>query len=207
VIIKLISALGMGGFMLVSLFMAARIRYRKSKPAEKQEPADTSVPLAEGLHHPDWKIRLQALHTLEASPDALSSLPDVILMLNDADTDVREAAARVVALFGSAAVEGLAEILSSGNLDARTLVAKLLADIGDTSAVPALITALHDHSVWVRLPAVEALGKIGDNSAVEALASALANDHQAEVRTAAREALQNIGTPEALAALKNSASS
>lgn len=200
-LIKLVSALGMGSFMLVSLFMAARIRYRKPKPAEKRELPTTVIPPAEALHHSDWKIRLHAIESLDIETDE-ALLPDVTLMLNDTDPDVREAAARVVTQFGSSAVDGLCHVLSHGNLDARALAAKLLADAGDRRAVPALIDALRDYSIHVRLPAVEALGSIRDHRAIETLALTLANDHEADVRTAAARALQHIGTPEALAALK-----
>jgi HEAT repeat protein len=202
-LIKVVTGLGMSGFMLASVFMAARLRYRgKTKPAEKPEALSTALAPAEALRHIDWKIRLAAINALEQQPDE-SLLPDVIQVLNDADPDVREAAARVVAEADAAAVDGLTSVLATGNLDARTLAANLLKHSGDERAVPALISALHDHSVHVRLPAVEALGKIGGSGVVEALALARTNDHEVDVKAAAAKALRRIGTPEALAALKS----
>ncbi|HYC52790.1 MAG TPA: M56 family metallopeptidase [Gemmatimonadaceae bacterium] len=75
-----------------------------------------------------------------------------------------------------------------------------------TSAVPALIDALGDASVEVRLAAVTSLGTLEDPRAIAALGKALKEDADPRVREAAAEALGEIGdvraVPHLLDALK-----
>ena len=77
-----------------------------------------------------------------------------------------------------------------------------LGNIGDVSAVPALIQALLDSNDTLRSNAAGALGKIGDASAVPALIQAL-KDRIASVRVSAVVALERIGDDSATPALND----
>jgi HEAT repeat protein/beta-lactamase regulating signal transducer with metallopeptidase domain len=67
-----------------------------------------------------------------------------------------------------------------------------------TSAVPALMEALSDASVEVRLAAVQSLGTLQDPRAIAALGKALKEDNDARVREAAAEALGEISDARAV---------
>ena len=77
-----------------------------------------------------------------------------------------------------------------------------LGDIGDTSAVPALIECLDD--VWWRLPlsSINALGEIRDPRAIPALTRLLKGD-DADLAGRAASALEEIGTRDARSAVKS----
>ena len=86
------------------------------------------------------------------------------------------------------------EIPQEQILDIRGLVAKILGEIGDSSAVPGLIEALKDHNRLVRYHAAVALGKFGDPSAVDALTAlykATAGGDR-RISRAAKESLEKI---------------
>jgi HEAT repeat protein len=78
--------------------------------------------------------------------------------------------------------------LKDKNPYVRATAAKVLGEIGDKTAVPALIKALKDENPDVRTAAAEALGKIGDKRAVPHLIKAL-KDKYFYVRTAAAKAI------------------
>jgi HEAT repeat protein len=82
----------------------------------------------------------------------------------------------------------------------RQAAARVLGQIGDRQAIPALIQALQDEDRDVRQAAAEALGQIGDPQAIPALIQAL-QDEDRDVRQAAAEALGQIGDPQAIPAL------
>jgi HEAT repeat protein len=82
----------------------------------------------------------------------------------------------------------------------RQLAAVVLGDLGDASAVPALLSAVGDRDEAVRKCAVDALGRIGDASAIPALIGAL-QDMDRGVRCNAANALGRIGDPSAVSAL------
>jgi len=74
----------------------------------------------------------------------------------------------------------------------RWRAAIALGKTGDSSAVPALITALADENDHVREEAAEALGIIGDERAIDPLIRTL-HDPQRGVRLRAAKALEIIG--------------
>ena len=67
-----------------------------------------------------------------------------------------------------------------------------LGNIGDQQAVPALISALHDHEALVRGHAAWALGRIGGEEAKQALQLALSAEEDQEVQKEIRSALADI---------------
>ena len=95
--------------------------------------------------------------------------------------------------------------LKDKNPYVRATAAKVLGEIGDKTAVPALIKALKDENADVCTAAAKALEKIG-KTAVPALIKAL-KDENPDVRTAAAEALGKIGdkraVPHLIKALKD----
>ena len=74
----------------------------------------------------------------------------------------------------------------------RAAAARALGEIGDVSAVPALIETLRDDHMGIRSSAAGALGKIGDVCAVPALIKRLKDEMDA-VRCHAAHALSKIG--------------
>ncbi len=73
----------------------------------------------------------------------------------------------------------------------RRETARVLGNIGDTKAVPALIHKLTDEEFYVRRYSAEALGKIGDDTALPVLLEMLKEENR-EVTEAVKEALVNI---------------
>lgn len=82
--------------------------------------------------------------------------------------------------------------LKNSTPDRRRHAARMLGEIGDTSAIPALIQVLKDKDRLVRWRAVDALGEIGDASAVPALIETL-QDEDAFVHRKTADALGMIG--------------
>ena len=74
----------------------------------------------------------------------------------------------------------------------REEAARALGDLGDMSAVDALIKALYDLDVDVRFAAAEALGKLRGETAVKPLIRLLGKDDDPDVRASAATALGQI---------------
>ncbi len=77
-----------------------------------------------------------------------------------------------------------------------------LGKIGDRSAVPALIKALKSKDPLTRVRAVNALGTIEDTSAVPDLTRVIVEDKNPDVKIAAAEALRKFQDPSAIPALE-----
>jgi HEAT repeat protein len=86
-----------------------------------------------------------------------------------------------------------ARILSRGEPEQRLRAARALGEAQATAAVPALVGALSDERVEVRLAAIRALGRIGRGAspAIGLLTGAL-HDSQPDIRSEARKALERI---------------
>lgn len=150
--------------------------------------ADPIEPL-DALRHPYWQMRLEAVQELaqRKQPEDLSHL---ITMLNDTDSDVRDAAVEGVGAYGAVAVPYLSTLLADGHLRSREAAARALGLIGDAGALPALINALNDESAWVRIQAANALGQLETNEeALSALAQALEIEHDSATKNALQAAL------------------
>jgi HEAT repeat protein len=93
------------------------------------------------------------------------------------------------------AVPALIVALADSVSDVRVVSAEALAAIGlgASSAVPALVNALHsDEHGAVRAAAAEALAKIGDACAVPELAEALWSQEDVSVRIKAAQAIAHL---------------
>jgi HEAT repeat protein len=92
------------------------------------------------------------------------------------------------------------QILAHKDNIVRLKAASALGQIGNSKAIPALISALNDEDIRVEWLAIEALGQIGSFRAVTALTSVL--DHKEwQNRTGAVKALGQIDNSQALMAL------
>ena len=193
----LLMILGLGA----AVYELMKRRRYKAPPPQADDPVempDDSATLLENLRDSNWRVRRSAVLKLGELNDP-ATLPEMIALLEDKDSDVREAAVGAVAAMKPAS-EPLVKLLHDGNLDTRVAAAQTLALLGDKAAIPDLIDALNDESMWVRQPVVQALGATRSAKAIPALVKAL-TDEDSGVRQAARDALIAIGTPDALKAL------
>ncbi len=168
-------------------------------------PQDAPADLLSDLRSKEWRIRLAAVEELlkDASDDTAQRLIFALLpLLNDPDSDVREAVIAGLVRGGQAAIHGLVDTLEHGDVNAREGAARALGQIGGKIATDALIAALADDSAWVRIPAAQGLGAMSAQKAVDPLIACL-EDEDAGVRSAAVEALTAIGTRKALMAVSN----
>jgi len=150
----------------------------------------------------------QTKHTFEprvrASSTDHTSLPpldpDLLALLEDADPQVREAAAQLLGEDGDpAAVDPLLELLHDPAEAVRAAATEALGWMRSRQALPALSGALHDPSDLVRAAAARALGRIRDPSALSTL-QPLAADPSTDVRRAVAEALDTLDPARAPAA-------
>ena len=99
-------------------------------------------------------------------------------------------------------IDGLVKVLGfPDDHNVRFEAVAALGDIGDSSCVEPLITALNDNE-RVKEVAIRSLGKIGDSRAVPPLLDAL-KDENWEIRSMAARSLGEIGDPQATEALIN----
>lgn len=193
---QLLRPLLMIGMLVITFFTVQRKRAAKwATSVESAEDSSTLIPLEQptvvliaNLTHADWKMRLSAVQQLTPQADE-SLIPDFIKLLHDSDYDVREAAREGLERLGKNAVLGLIDTLQTGNTEARRLAVQALGMIDAEAAMPQLITALKDESMWVRTPAASALGKVNHPDAIAALTDAL-EDESEEVRDVATTALR-----------------
>jgi HEAT repeat protein len=97
--------------------------------------------------------------------------------------------------------EQLAAALDDKDPIERGQAARILGEVADRKAGPALVVALGDSDATVREYAALALARCGDPRDAPAVARLLA-DPERDVRLAAAEALGRIGTPSVIEALK-----
>jgi HEAT repeat protein len=163
-------------------------RQRDSSSQGRAAAPDHTAEPANALQHPQWQMRLQAVRQIAGQREQ-NNLPLLLPMLNDQDSDVREAAIEAVAVFGASALPDLFIILREGQLHSREAAARLCGLAGDLAAVPMLTDALNDESAWVRLQAAHSLGRLGSASAARALDKSLQTETDSAVRQAIQSAL------------------
>lgn len=158
-----------------ALKLAARTRYHDERAL---------AGLLEALNDAQEATQIEAIRALGKLGDAAAA--GLLISVPEASTTVVRAV-----------VDGLISALSHQNKDIRYEAAVRLGEIGDPTAVNALLAALHDPMINNRTAAAKALGKIGDPAAVDELVRML-KDEIALVRQAAAEALGKIGDPAAI---------
>ncbi|MGQ9854271.1 MAG: HEAT repeat domain-containing protein [Candidatus Oleimicrobiaceae bacterium] len=164
----------------------------------------TLVPVVEkALKDDSTNVRLEAVRALGkfANEDIIALLGQTAL--TDPDPYIRTEALRVIRWSGiscPSAVDAALSALSDPDWQVCTQAARLLGNIREERAIPALVGALR-HANWtVRQSAEDALRNFGDK-AVAALIEALAGDDWV-VRLRAARALGEIGDPRAVPALE-----
>ncbi|MBW1992207.1 MAG: HEAT repeat domain-containing protein, partial [Deltaproteobacteria bacterium] len=122
----------------------------------------------------------------------------LIKALADNDSDVQEAAAKVLAALGDPQiVDQLLRLIRNNDIRLREGAARALGRLKDLRAVEPLIRALEDENWGVRFAAARALEKLKDPRAVEPLIQAL-GDEDWGVRFATARGLGRLKDPRAV---------
>ncbi len=124
--------------------------------------------LAQALKDDDVSVRLSAATALlnialRIRTEAKEAVPDLIHIIKQNDSNIREVALLTLSMIGSEAKEAvpdLIHILEDKNDRMRALSATVLGNIGDARAVNPLSRALKDNDKEIRQAASEALNKL-----------------------------------------------
>ena len=157
--------------------------------------------LVAALRDSDSTLALNAALALEVpGEDVPDATPELLPLLSDARPKVRERAAELVRLDGSArrrAIATLARTLADPDSGVRLATAGRLFTLGRQSEplVPDLVRAMHDPVAQVRREAALAIGRTHttDTAAAAMLSQALHEDREVEVREAAARAIGWLG--------------
>jgi len=163
-------------------------------------------PLVARLHDPDPRVRLYCAWALGNLGEQLSAaaIPDLIMLMSDADSDVASAAAQSIGKSGAAvAVPPLLFALRSDNPVTRLAAVEALAWLEARAAYPALVDSLRDTHASIRQASVAALGELGDARAVPFIEARLRHDPDVGVRAEAAYRLGKLGNEGSLAALRS----
>ena len=158
------------------------------------------------LHDPDPRVRQYAAWALGNLGEQLSpaAIPDLIMLLSDADPDVARAAAQAIGKSGAAvAVPPLLYALRSDNRVARLAAVEALAWLETPAAYPGLVDRLQDAHASIRQASVAALGELGDPRAVPLIEGRLRQDPDVGVRAEAAYRLGKLGNDCSLTALRS----
>lgn len=120
------------------------------------------------------QVRTAAL--ISGKPDELVYSVLEQALRNDADANLRNAAMELYVSFGSRSLPRLVILLQDADEEVRTFAAVMLGTLGIREAVPALINALVDADLNVKHAAAESLGRIRDDRAVLPLIETLTGD-------------------------------
>ena len=148
---------------------------------EVQEPEIPEIP-TKTVEPPEPPEPLPEKTPLEKCLEALRS----------GDDNIREAAVAALQGMGKEGVRYLIEALSDPYYGVRIAAAEGLGELGDRSAVDALIRTLRDAREDVRIAAAHALGRIGDRRAIGPLIHLFADRYHG-VRVAAADAIVEFG--------------
>lgn len=114
------------------------------------------------LSDPAEEIRQCAALALAAHPGP-EAVPALIQALSDADELTAMLSARALVALGSEAVAPLLEVQKDAPLSARIQAMRALSEIGDERAIPAMLSALEEASVFLRHWAEFGLERLGLN--------------------------------------------
>lgn len=156
------------------------------------------LPLIKWLRKRDPQSRQYAAATLaKLGAEAEAAIPDLAILVKDADVEVARTAARALGHIGPLGVPALIEALDHPSRSVRREAVWALKGLGPAAqeAVPALIRVLDDPDTRVRLSATHALGLIGAaaESAIPDLILLLRSTTNLILCRLAAEALARIG--------------
>ena len=162
--------------------------------------------LVELLEDEHWIVRGAAIRALVEMKDT-SVVPYITDLLEDPKENVREIAASAIGELGgqsTLAATRLGVALGDNNEFVRLAAIQALGQLGDTTNLDQIITALENGPVNIRWAAAEALLNIAVPESIPALIQALTDEsgpyfEERKVCHIAAEALERIGTPETLA--------
>ena len=127
-----------------------------------QSPQARTEWLLPFLDDPHAEIRQAAALGLCSHPDETAIRP-LIQALSDADSMASDLAHNALVVIGKPAVPALLEVPKDAPQRARINALRALAEIGDYSAIPALMAALEEDSVMMQHWAEEGLERLGLN--------------------------------------------
>lgn len=184
-------------------YQATRIEAARVLAALGPEAKNAVSPLLEALADPQRAVRVAVVRALAAvGPEKSAALRALVGSLEeDADSEVRRAAAEGIGDLGERAKKAIPALLAAlegDEAEVRAASARALGAIGaDTRAVTdALLALLEASETPVRAAAAEALGRLGLESAVPALGRA-AWQGPPQLARAAVTALGRLGPPAA----------
>ena len=152
--------------------------------------------LLPALGDESWRVRKEAVETFFSLPQADHLAGEVVEFLHaDGNAGLRNTAAEILVRLGRHAVRRLIAELACNDRDVRKFALDVLGEIGDRTAVPAILDSLTDPDINVRAAAAESLGKLKALEAAAPLCSALAVEDDLLLRFTFLEALGRIGAP------------
>lgn len=122
------------------------------------------------LHDHDATVLAKAAFALGQLGDA-RAIPALVGLLGHESRELQSTLASVLERFCLPAVPPLVEALKDARWQVREHAAYILGVIGSADAVPALVTASHDQQWQVRFASVHALGDLGGERARQAVQS------------------------------------
>lgn len=170
--------------LLMALLVAALILHMSASTAatELEKKIDSLFVIASSGEVRYRDLTEPAMDSIAALGEA--AVPHMIEKFTTKDARERWTIIWVLQRIGSPAVPYLVDALQKPDDLVVSRVAWALGDIGDTSAVPALIAVTRHRSWQVREESVGALGQLKDNRADDAVVAAL-SDTIGQVRKAA----------------------
>lgn len=148
-----------------------------------------------------WRVRKQACELFLGWPKAPQFLGDIVALLHAHDNaGLRNAAVEVLTRMGGQSVSCLLKEIQCSDADVRKFVLDILGDIGDESALGAMVGALGDQDQNVRNAAAENLGKLRAAPAIPALLASMATANL-WFRFTILAAIAQIGAPVAASEL------
>ena len=172
------------------------IRERAVAAMRKISVAEVQEKLLELLDDPSALVRARAVDGVGAAKQKNSECIDrlIAMLKKDEHPEVRRALLTALGLNKVRKAVPLIETLIHGDLEVQADAIRALGEIGDVSALPALLAMLKDNRAMVRYHASQALSKLGHKNALKPL-EALLSDEDSLVRHGAAKALVDLGDP------------
>jgi HEAT repeat protein len=167
-----------------------------STVAAQQAPADSINRAVDSLFVRASNGNVMYTDLVQPAKKALADMgaiavPRLVEKMKTEDAREMQTLEDIFKLIDHPAVQNLVTALNSDNNYRRRLSARILGEMGDSSAVDGLLRYVNDADFRMRSGVISALGKIGDKTAVPWTRAAL-NDQDYLVRTSAAIALGSL---------------